>query len=180
MVPSYAINYLSHAWSANTIPFCQGFLRPFAAFIKTSNLQNISFAKLCKMTFGAVVSATFIEHVLNVIFGGTKKQMLWSNASRIVALVENIKTFIKWTVMQFVTKTMGFGSAPIFSSAPAYLPVATSVFGSDPKPAFTKWNYCYTVPETIFNSFQTFDFRQVYFFTCDQLKGKCKKPERNQ
>lgn len=105
----------------------------FSRIVEVSYFRDRLFCELRSWIFLAfdVGVSSLINHVSSIVALVSYKKMIWPNAGRIVAFVENQKPKRDWTKMQFVTNSMGEKKCSIdFNS-----PVAVPDFAASPFPA---------------------------------------------
>lgn len=87
--------------------------------------------------------SSFSNHVLHIITLSTEKEMIRSNTGWIVAMMANIKGFIKRAISMFVYNTMSFFN---FSGYASFLApklshtISTNIFMPNPNPACVSFN----------------------------------------
>lgn len=83
-------------------------------FSKLTKLISSLFLVACPMRVAFWnFMPTFSSCIIVVVFGSSEKQMIWTNAARIVALVANMKFFVERPIHVFIRQSMSFLSAAI-------------------------------------------------------------------
>jgi len=80
----------------------------FAASIEQSRVRSSEFVASCAVRLQAVVSehAALARRILQVVFRGSKEQMVWADAERRIAAMAHIKFWRKWTIRHLVGCSM--------------------------------------------------------------------------
>jgi hypothetical protein len=84
--------------------------------------------------------STFFKHILHIITSSTDKQMRRIHTSRIVASMQNMKSFRYFSFMQFPRQARSYNifSRLISSTAYKHLPITSTIQCSHPEPT-TIW-----------------------------------------
>lgn len=131
--------------------FSQLILKIFPAFIQNTNCFYLTFRSFCSSVFlscrpSAAGYSAFFSSVLQIIFGGSKKQMIWIYARGIVAFMTNKKSIFYWANTTFIRKSV---SALCSFSTKLKKSITIFVFGSGPNPAIIRFlNF---IPESFHN-----------------------------
>jgi hypothetical protein len=125
--------------------FCQASVRMFFVFVKLANLPDFVIRKFA----GGSSSPVFCNRVPAIVKFGAEKQMIRTDARRIIAAMENLHSIRDFAVVEQPRDAMrSHHSARI---AHPEMSITIGDFGSGPKP--TRFGFLDLCPKANFESF---------------------------
>lgn len=159
MLPCYFFENRSNRRSLHIEKFGQGSMGVFARGVELSNIKNVFFLKKCIPGFFpslcgslfAISLTIFANHVATIIVLRSKKQVVWPNASTVVAFMAHAEPFWNWAVMNLPRIPMGpyLFYRSIRCRSDGKSTIAIIVYLSRPFPAVVKGNELYFIPESL-------------------------------
>lgn len=131
MLPLISQNNMAHGSASNSEIISKPFVRVFKLGVHLSCPSYLFFRELCLSVFRSNKTATFLNHVSNIIFACSSKKMRWPNTRWIIALMKNPLATRDSSEVHSIEESVrkkGFGTA-------MNLPVASCSFAANPQPA---------------------------------------------
>lgn len=119
---------LSHSIGSSKFPLCNSSLG-----VKASNFYDLLNGQFVEWIFLVAIAAMFFGHVLHVLPVCSGKQMVGTNAPRIVTPMKNFVAFWNRSKMQHPRNSVGVLVASAVSATPNY-PVTFIISSSRPNP----------------------------------------------
>lgn len=133
-----AVNDIPNSAIRNSEHLRETFLSGVTLAVYLQKLLNVGLRNAsCRMLVaGGYVMASLFHHVLSVVFGSSKKKMIWSHARRIVTMVKAFNIVRNRTDIQHPRRPVRqYASSPL--STTTNVAVICAVSGSGPQPALT-------------------------------------------
>lgn len=148
MNPSPPVNYARDMIAKHPVLLCNRVLSVLSSCVHLSNSSHIFTGQFCRPMW-LKIGESFIDRIFNVLFAGSKPQMIWSNTCGIIStrtVVTHIHSFRNRAVVKHPHSSVGHNSwHPLLTGLD--FSVSAEVFRSNPQPA----QFCnhYLFPESI-------------------------------
>lgn len=135
MRPAFTSHEIINGRSANAVDCPKGRVGDVTKTAFFKNFLHLLFSKFyvarffSKLSRCSIISSSFLSRVPSIVFWGSKKQMIWITARRIVAMMANEHSFGNRTMRQFPSNSMSENSA-----ASVYDPISPNSFNAKPSP----------------------------------------------
>lgn len=150
MLPSCAITY--SAKRENTYAELVGnlFLVLRIFYVDRPNGSNLRVGQYGVPMLLSFWHSSFTRSILSIVFLCSKKQMIWSNAGWIVAMMQHAKSFWNWASVKNPTCSVSFHKSTTPPSNTKYS-IPMFILGTNPQPTSLPENHFR--PKTLWKSF---------------------------